>query len=159
MYGPAEPVSKASWDWKGTAADIFLERRGPASCAECGHYGPLVPTKPSNMEVMTEQDHQCDQQDSNEWQWTATMTYNVILALGFSLSCLIEEPWIWARLVLILGYSVGTRVAIINCQAKTFLWTILIILTNLYKLMKLAYDHRPSKVPKLLQVSLTLGQI
>ena len=102
---------------------------------------------------MTEQDHQCDEQDSNEWQWTATMTYNVILALGFSLSCLIEEPWIWARLVLILGYSVGTRVAIINCQAKTFLWTILIILTNLYKLMKLAYDHRPSKVPKLLQVS------
>ena len=156
--GSRELVSKASWDWKGTAADIFFER-ARFLCGVRSLASPLVPTKPSNMEVMTGQHHQCDQQDPNEWQWTATMTYNVILALGFSMSCLIEEPWIWARLVLILGYSVGTRVAIMNCQAKTFLWTILIILANLYKLMKLAYDHRPSKVPKLLQVSLTVSQI
>ena len=114
----------------------------------------LVPTKPSKMEAMSQEHHQqqCYHPDQNESTWTSTLTSNVVLGLGFSLSCLIEEPWIWARLLLIVGYAIATHVAIINCQVETFLWTILFVLTNLYKLLKLAYDHRPSKVPRLLQV-------
>lgn len=112
----------------------------------------LVPTKPSKMEVMSQEHHQqCYHPDQNESTWTTTLTSNVVLGLGFSLSCLIDEPWIWARLLLIVGYAIATHVAIINCQVETFLWTILFVLTNLYKLLKLAYDHRPSKVPRLLQ--------
>ena len=100
------------------------------------------------------QQQQCYHSDyPNESTWTTTLTFNLILGLGFSLSCLIEEPWIWARLLLMVGYAIATHVAIINCQVETFLWTLLFILANLYKLLKLAYDHRPSKVPRLLQVS------
>ena len=94
---------------------------------------------------------QCYHQELDDSQWTASMTSNIILGLGFCSSCLIDEPWIWARLLFILGYSIASNVAFANCQFSTFIWTILLIIANIYKLLKLAYDHRPSKVPQLLQ--------
>ena len=40
-------------------------------------------------------------------QWLTDITSNLLLAIAFSVSYFIEEPWIWIRLLLIFGHAIA----------------------------------------------------
>ena len=79
-------------------------------------------------------------------------TSNFLLALAFSVSYFIEEPWIWIRLALILGHGIAAKLSLSRCQIKAFMWAILLIAVNIYRLIMIAISHLPTRMPKYLQV-------
>jgi hypothetical protein len=85
-------------------------------------------------------------------EWLTEVTTNLILGCAFTLSYFVEEPWIGIRLILVLGHAVAANLALNRCSGKAFLWALLLMGVNIYKLSKSAYNHRPSLVPSYLQV-------
>ena len=92
--------------------------------------------------------------DTTDSQWLPDITSNFLLALAFSFSYFVEEPWIWIRLALILGHGIAASLSLSRCQIKAFMWAVLLIAVNIYRLVKLGISHWPTRMPKYLQVIL-----
>ena len=90
---------------------------------------------------------------NDDTQWLQDITSNLFLALAFSISYFVEESWTWIRVLLIIGHAIAANLSVNRCQIKAFIWAILLIAVNVYRLLKTAYNHRPSKVPRYLHVS------
>ena len=88
---------------------------------------------------------------SEDPQWLSDITSNLLLASAFSISYFVEESWTWIRILLILGHAFAANVSIARCQVTAFIWAVLLIGVNLYRLCKTAYSHRPTQIPRLLQ--------
>ena len=93
---------------------------------------------------------------NEESQWLTNMVSNIFLAAAFSISYFVEESWIWIRILLLLGQGLVANLAIQRCQIKAFIWSLLFLLVNIYKLASMAFKHRPLQVPNYLNVSLVL---
>ena len=90
--------------------------------------------------------------DTNDSQWLPDITSNFLLALAFSFSYFVEEPWIWIRLALILGHGIAASLSLSRCQIKAFMWAVLLIAVNCYRLVKIGISHWPTRMPEYLQV-------
>ena len=91
--------------------------------------------------------------DTNDSQWLPDITSNFLLALAFSFSYFVEKPWIWIRLALILGHGIAVILSLSRCQIKAFMWAVLLIAVNCYRLVKIGISHWPTRMPQYLQVS------
>ena len=94
--------------------------------------------------------------DTNDSQWLPDITSNFLLALAFSFSYFVEEPWIWIRLALIFGHGIAASLSLSRCQIKAFMWAVLLIAVNSYRLVKIGISHWPTRMPKYLQVILVI---
>ena len=90
--------------------------------------------------------------DTNDSQWLPDITSNFLLALAFSFSYFVVKPWIWIRLALILGHGIAASLSLSRCQIKAFMWAVLLIAVNCYRLVKIGISHWPTRMPKYLQV-------
>ena len=90
---------------------------------------------------------------NEESQWFTDMASNIFLAAAFSISYFVEESWIWIRILLIIGQALASQLALQKCQIKAFIWALLFIFVNVYKLVKLGYQNRPTQLPAYLNVS------
>jgi hypothetical protein len=97
--------------------------------------------------------------DTNDSQWLPDITSNFLLALAFSFSYFVEEPWIWIRLALILGHGIAASLSLSRCQIKAFMWAVLLITVNCYRLVKIGISHWPTRMPKYLQVILIIFMV
>ena len=86
-------------------------------------------------------------------QWFTEISSNLILTAAFSMSYFLEDVWIWIRILLIIGQALVSHVALQKCQIKAFIWALLFIFVNVYKLVKLGYQNRPTQLPAYLNVS------
>ena len=85
-------------------------------------------------------------------QWLPDITSNFLLALAFSISYFVEEPWIWIRIALILGHGIAAKISLSRCQIKAFMWAVLLIAVNIYRLVMIGINYWPIRMPKHLQV-------
>ena len=90
---------------------------------------------------------------NEESQWFTDMASNIFLAAAFSISYFVEESWIWVRILLLLGQGLVANLAIQRCQIKAFIWSLLFLFVNIYKLASMAFKRRPLQVPNYLNVS------
>lgn len=92
-------------------------------------------------------------ESDTDLQWLTDITSNLFLGMAFSLSYFLEEPWTWIRVLLIVGHVLAAYLSISRCQMTAFIWALLLIAANVYRLLKTAYNNRPSRIPKYLQVT------
>ena len=49
---------------------------------------------------------------------------------------------------------ITANLSLTRCQIKAFIWAVLLISVNIYRLFKIAINQRPSKIPRYIQVNI-----
>ena len=91
----------------------------------------------------------------NQNIWILAVVGNCVFCLAFFttsyFSNSIETGFTIFRLCVMLAHLVASYVAMIrSCDARVVLWTTAFIAVNIYKLLQMAYKHRPTRYVKLI---------
>ena len=89
---------------------------------------------------------------SNEQQgvWVVAVLGNCLFSLAFLTSSYfidsIEIGFLVFRLLIIAAHTASSYVALYKaCDSRVLLWSFVFVLVNIYKLLQLAYDHKPTR--------------